>query len=49
MSEEKPKTVKVRTTMQPWQEIEVEEYEAEDLRRQGLLVEKDSKKAEGSK
>lgn len=31
--------VKVRTTMQPDNEIEVDEREALDLRQQGLLIE----------
>lgn len=30
---------KVRTTMQPWKELEVDDAEYLDLSRQGLLVE----------
>ena len=40
------KTVKVRTTMRPDQELEVSPQEALDLKRQGLLAE-DQKRAKG--
>lgn len=35
--------VKVRTTMRPWEPLEVDEREAEGLRNANLLVEDDEK------
>lgn len=37
--EKKPDRVKVRTTFRPDQEVEMDQAEAEDLRRQGLIHE----------
>jgi hypothetical protein len=39
-------TVSVRTTMRPFEELEVSEHEASDLRRQGLLVDEPAPPAE---
>lgn len=36
---------KVRTTMQPWREIEVSDAEYADLSRQGVLVEDEPSKS----
>ena len=44
MADERADRVKVRTTFRPDQDVEMDQVEAEDLRRQGLLVE-DQKKA----
>jgi hypothetical protein len=41
--------VKVRTTIQPDVEVEVDEGELLDLKRQGLLIEDEQDKAESAK
>lgn len=39
-------TVRIRTTMRPWEDLEVSETEAADLRRQGLLADDQPKQGE---
>ena len=41
-------TVRIRTTMRPWEDLEVSETEAADLRRQGLLADDQPKQGEQS-